>query len=131
MVSDKSFLPLFWAFQLGHFLKMCPGFWNEGTDSVGVDYGKKYFFPFLSRKYYFTPRKIIPVTLIVIQSANLLYILIFLIFAEHAKKDIYLALMIFAITYLGFSAQLNILLCIDNFCKEMNAFFVLNQRYRK
>ena len=131
MGSEKSFMPVFWALQLGHLLQMFPGYWNEKSDSVGVDYGEKYFLPFCSRKYYFKTRTVIPITLIVIQSANLLYIIIFLMFVEHANTDIYLSLMVFVIIYLGFSAQLNILLCTDDFCTGMNAFFVLHQRYRK
>ena len=131
MLSEKSFKPMIWAMQLGYLLKVVSAFWDKSKDLFEVEYGKKYFIPLLSKKCYFNSKRVIPITFLVLQCANILYLIIFLIFTEHSIADIYLSLMVLVIMYLGFSAQLNIVFCIDDFCYTLNTLFALHQRYRK
>ena len=131
MVSSNSLIPLIWVVTLGSVVRAMPFTWDASNSCAKVKHGKTFRIPFFpsTRMWSF---KVFQGFYLLLQILHAVYLIVFLLFLEHPKIDLYgVSLMLFCFLF-GISAQVHFFMYPTNeLLSLINSFLNLDLKMRK
>jgi len=133
MVSETSFKVIIWTIQTGSVLKMFPYTWNQEEYRFEQLNEPIYQTPFWTTSFRFgiTTSRFARLCYSLIGILNLVYMIIFFLFCDHERLDLYLGWLLFIGTATALSAQTQLFAKFEEFISAMNSFLILDRKIRK
>ena len=127
-MSSNSLKPLIWILTLGSYIGSIPISWDAKNLCVRLKYVPNRY---SSNKIWNWRNSIAPRIYLLLEVLNIIYLIVFLLFLEHSRIDLYLSLFFLFCFLFGTSAQLQVCVHDEELVSLINSFLMLDLKIRK